>query len=134
MVPGGKRRFQFAAARAVGVAQGMRLAGGISDIRKRTRHAVLRAWGYHFYYYCGKLLDDSTATLDHLQPSSRGGTSAKANMVPACSPCNEDKGALTLSEYRDMVRQRQPEWIALLALNQLAPVAQESAYAPHGDS
>jgi len=39
------------------------------------------------------------ATVDHVQPRSRGGMSTQENMVTACRGCNEAKGDLTLAEY-----------------------------------
>lgn len=32
------------------------------------------------------------ATVDHLVPKSRGGSNALTNLVPACLPCNTEKG------------------------------------------
>jgi 5-methylcytosine-specific restriction endonuclease McrA len=43
-------------------------------------------------YYCGRPLNDATATLDHVFPRCRGGTNIKTNLVLACAPCNGAKG------------------------------------------
>lgn len=59
-------------------------------------------------FYCGKALGITTRTIDHVIPRSRGGSNRKENLVPACRPCNESKGARTISEYRDSVRAGQP--------------------------
>ena len=42
--------------------------------------------------YCGKKLDRSELTLDHVVPRSRGGTSTWQNIVLACIRCNMRKG------------------------------------------
>lgn len=38
-------------------------------------------------HYCGGYAD----TVDHMVPLSQGGTSAMANLVSACMPCNAAK-------------------------------------------
>jgi hypothetical protein len=38
-------------------------------------------------HYCGKPAD----TWDHVWPKSKGGTGERANLVPACQPCNQAK-------------------------------------------
>ncbi len=42
--------------------------------------------------YCGKQLTRFSATLDHVQPVSRGGTNALDNLVTACLHCNSSRG------------------------------------------
>ena len=46
--------------------------------------------------YCG----DPASTTDHIQPISRGGLDIADNLVPACEPCNNDKRAKLLTEWR----------------------------------
>ena len=45
-------------------------------------------------YHCGAKFSKEVLTLDHLIPLSRGGKSTKKNCVPACKPCNSEKGHL----------------------------------------
>lgn len=42
--------------------------------------------------YCGTHLEKKDCTLDHVLPTSKGGTTAWENSVTACSPCNAGKG------------------------------------------
>jgi 5-methylcytosine-specific restriction endonuclease McrA len=42
-------------------------------------------------YYCGTALVGSDATVDHLLPLSRGGTSEEKNLVASCRSCNSKK-------------------------------------------
>jgi 5-methylcytosine-specific restriction endonuclease McrA len=49
----------------------------------------------HTCQYCGS---QDNLTLDHVMPSSRGGTSSWENVVTACSPCNAKKGNKTPEE------------------------------------
>ncbi|PIQ97574.1 MAG: HNH endonuclease [Nitrospinae bacterium CG11_big_fil_rev_8_21_14_0_20_56_8] len=46
--------------------------------------------------YCGD--SDSTLTIDHIFPKSRGGIAEWRNVVVACKPCNLRKGNRTLAE------------------------------------
>lgn len=43
-------------------------------------------------YYCGLLLTEQTATLDHALPVSKGGKTREDNCCLACFPCNQAKG------------------------------------------
>jgi 5-methylcytosine-specific restriction endonuclease McrA len=45
--------------------------------------------------YCGSRED---LTFDHLLPRSRGGHTTWINVVAACSPCNLEKGNMTMDE------------------------------------
>jgi 5-methylcytosine-specific restriction endonuclease McrA len=49
-------------------------------------------------HYCGKKVGADALTMDHVVPVSRGGTSTKGNVVPACSGCNKTKKYLTPAE------------------------------------
>ena len=57
-------------------------------------------------YYCGRMVSKAInagefkSTRDHLTPKIRGGSRKKENIVTACYGCNQDKGRLTLEEYR----------------------------------
>lgn len=42
--------------------------------------------------YCDKQLTQSTATMDHVLPLSRGGKTNFENIVTSCSKCNAAKG------------------------------------------
>lgn len=50
--------------------------------------------------YCGTLLAEEEATVDHINPVSKGGCSSNANLVASCKACNSSKGARTLEEFR----------------------------------
>ena len=42
--------------------------------------------------YCGIQLSKSTATIDHVIPTSKGGTNDWLNCTLCCGPCNVEKG------------------------------------------
>lgn len=43
-------------------------------------------------HYCKKQLTRFTATLDHLQPVSKGGDNSFSNLITACLHCNAQRG------------------------------------------
>lgn len=48
--------------------------------------------------YCGKVLNARNATVDHVQPVSKGGKNSYLNCVTACKPCNNWKDDKLLSQ------------------------------------
>ena len=58
-------------------------------------------------YYCGEIFKPSELTMDHKIPISRGGTSEKINIVPACKECNNKKKymlSIEWDEYMDKLK------------------------------
>lgn len=66
--------------------------------------------------YCGDPLDE-TFHVDHVEPALRGvhedtlrrlgmrpGEESEDNYFPACRPCNQSKGTLTVPEFRTYLR------------------------------
>lgn len=54
-------------------------------------------------FYCGHVLTDRgryQRTRDHVTPKSKGGRCAGSNIVAACRGCNNEKGSLSIDEYR----------------------------------
>lgn len=43
--------------------------------------------------YCGQRFERALLTRDHIHPRSRGGQDIWTNVVAACKPCNQRKGA-----------------------------------------
>ena len=54
-------------------------------------------------YYCQQFIDKKQATMDHIVPISRGGTSTKGNVVVCCKDCNTKKRDLTAVEWEEFV-------------------------------
>jgi 5-methylcytosine-specific restriction endonuclease McrA len=56
--------------------------------KHKFRQQIFEAW-QHQCAYCGDLAD----TLDHVKPRHKGGATVTTNLVPACRPCNRNKGS-----------------------------------------
>jgi len=55
-------------------------------------------------YYCGRKVPPEELTMDHRIPLSRGGTSDKSNIVPACKECNAKKKYLLPWEWEEYLK------------------------------
>ncbi len=55
-------------------------------------------------YYCGRKVPPSELTMDHKIPLSRGGTSDRSNIVPACKECNNKKKYLLPWEWEEYLK------------------------------
>jgi 5-methylcytosine-specific restriction endonuclease McrA len=67
------------------------MANGVpKSLRRFLRTGTAKCW------YCG----DRADTGDHAIPRSRGGPDGVLNVIPACRPCNEDKGNMNVEEFR----------------------------------
>lgn len=70
------------------------------------RNAFIAYFEFHleklFCGYCKKSLTTKTATIDHIQPVSKGGgIFDKSNMMICCHKCNQLKRDLRLDEFLD---------------------------------
>lgn len=88
---------------------------GHSPAPPLTRRNVLARDGGRCAY-CG----GAASTIDHVTPASKGGARTWNNLVAACGPCNQRKGARTLAQLGWALRAepRRPaphEWAASLA-------------------
>ena len=55
-------------------------------------------------YYCGrKIIKKEDLTVDHIVPVSKGGKTAKENLVIACKACNAEKSNLDMEKYLEFV-------------------------------
>lgn len=99
------------------------LSYGLDQLRQVVMHRLAPpdgspAPGCH---YCAKPLPVTAFTMDHAYPVARGGAWDLSNLVVACSPCNEAKGALTAPEFNDLLEllQKWPPRVAELFLRRL---------------
>lgn len=61
-------------------------------------------------HYCGGRFTPDELTMDHIVPISRGGTSTRGNVVPACKECNSRKKYLLPLEWEEFLsRQMEKE-------------------------
>ncbi len=57
--------------------------------------------GKNICAYCGKSIEYSKMTIDHVYPQTMGGPTITNNLVPACRKCNSDKTDMTFEEYME---------------------------------
>jgi 5-methylcytosine-specific restriction endonuclease McrA len=63
--------------------------------------------------YCGKTVDRKDATMDHVQPVSKGGKSTWENCTTACGPCNASKSNATKG-WKPKIKPYKPDFYELL--------------------
>lgn len=74
----------------------LRRAHSRSRITVREWRELREKWD-HRCAYCGEGCD--LLTIDHVEPTSRGGEDVQENVVPCCRPCNSSKGDMLLLEW-----------------------------------
>lgn len=60
--------------------------------------------------YCGRVVLLPFGTLDHIRPKAQGGTGEAANLAWACFPCNNAKGDMSESMFRELNAARKGEF------------------------
>lgn len=82
--------------------------------KRRFRKSIKYGWGG----LCAYCRCHRATTLDHLKPKSKGGSSLRSNLIPACKTCNHDKGSehwLTWFQrqafYNETAKELIEEWI-----------------------
>lgn len=59
--------------------------------------------------YCSVRLNTGNFSREHVQPKSKGGNNKrKANVLPCCVKCNQQKGNMTLDQYEKWLKEIQP--------------------------
>ncbi|NKW26816.1 hypothetical protein GS942_16795 [Rhodococcus hoagii] len=61
-------------------------------VSKRLRYEILRR-DNHACRYCGGAAPDVKLTVDHVVPTTLGGSDQPSNLVAACADCNSGKSA-----------------------------------------
>ena len=56
--------------------------------------------------YCGEVVTEKTATLDHIEPISAGGSNDAANLATSCMMCNSIKSGRTYEEAAPAILDR----------------------------
>ena len=57
--------------------------------KRKFKRSIKYGWGG----LCAYCRENRATTLDHLKPKSKGGSSLRSNLIPACQPCNHAKGS-----------------------------------------
>ena len=58
----------------------------------------------NYCWYCGKEMEPSKLTKDHVFPRSKGGANDMDNIIMVCKECNSSKGNMDLFEWYATVR------------------------------
>lgn len=80
-----------------------------NQLPRSLRRRIFEREGWKCWY-CGKSIQANfthqldEATVDHVQPESKGGSDSDENLVAACRSCNSQKRHRTLEEYRAFIR------------------------------
>lgn len=62
----------------------------------------------NYCWYCGKEIEPSKLTKDHVFPRSKGGNNDMDNIIMVCKTCNSSKGNMDLFEWYAEVRKEWP--------------------------
>ena len=83
--------------------------------KRKFRKSIKYGWG-GLCCYCRS---NRATSLDHVKPKSRGGSSLRSNLLPACQECNHSKGSenwLVWFErqhfYNEVAKELIEEWIS----------------------
>jgi len=62
----------------------------------------------NYCWYCGKEMEPSKLTKDHVFPRIKGGKDSLDNIIMVCKTCNSSKGKMDLFEWYEEVRDEWP--------------------------
>ena len=62
----------------------------------------------NYCWYCGKEVEPSKLTKDHVFPRSKGGDNNMDNIIMVCKSCNSSKGDMDLFEWYEEIRHEFP--------------------------
>ena len=62
----------------------------------------------NYCWYCGKEVEPSKLTKDHVFPRSKGGDNDMDNIIMVCKSCNSSKGDMDLFEWYAEIRHEFP--------------------------
>ena len=71
----------------------------IDFMEKKTRRDAIHARDRGLCFYCLRVLEEETKTLDHVVPTMDGGRNSYRNLVSCCADCNCYKSGRPADEY-----------------------------------
>ena len=87
--------------------------------KQSAKRKFKRQIRYGFGGLCAYCRCNRATTVDHLKPKSKGGSSLRSNLIPACHSCNHDKGSESWlvwfqrqSFYNETAKELIEEWIS----------------------
>jgi len=83
--------------------------------KRKFRKSIKYGWGG----FCAYCRSERATTIDHLKPRSKGGSSLRSNLIPACKCCNHSKGSEPWLQwfqrqdfYNETAKELIEEWIS----------------------
>jgi len=76
----------------------------VIQMRLRLRWQCIAVHRRLICHYCRRPMTNKQCTLDHVRPISLGGEDSPDNVVLACRCCNQQKAAMTLAEWADVLQ------------------------------
>lgn len=76
---------------------------GMNWIRQEKRLAIYLRDGCACAWCGAKVEAGTQLTLDHVVPHSKGGSNDASNLVTACKPCNDSRGARNATKFSEVV-------------------------------
>jgi hypothetical protein len=87
--------------------------------KRAAKRKFRKSIKYGFGGLCCYCRSNRATTLDHVKPRSRGGSSLRSNLLPACQECNHSKGSehwlvwfKRQSFYNETAKELIEEWIS----------------------
>lgn len=78
------------------------------NIHDLLEYNVAKIQQNNYCWYCGKEMEPSKLTRDHVFPRSKGGDNDMDNIIMVCKNCNSSKGNMDLFEWYSEVRKEWP--------------------------
>lgn len=91
----------------------------VNDLTSDQWRDILAAYDHTCIYCGGRGADDDPIQLEHVRAIDIGGQNTAANVVPACGPCNQRKGNLTLLAALTKLRIKPLDYLFRRAMGQL---------------
>ena len=70
------------------------------DIHDLLEFNVVKIKENNYCWYCGKDMEPSKLTTDHVFPRSKGGANDMDNIIMVCKTCNSSKGNMGLKDRK----------------------------------
>ena len=84
------------------------------NIHDLMEYNVSKIQNNNYCWYCGKEMEPSKLTKDHVFPRSKGGDNDMDNIIMVCKTCNSSKGSNDLFKWYAEIRKEWPPFNVLV--------------------